>query len=87
MSFSQLRRKDVVNVCDGKRLGRPIDVMFNQRSCIEALVVPGPCTVAGMFSRDREGIVIPWDKVKRIGDDVILVEIDPSMLENGEKNC
>lgn len=83
MSFSDLRRKDVINICDGRKLGKPIDLIFNDRACIEAIVVPAPCTMAGWFSRDRPGTVIPWNRIRRFGDDVILVEIDPSILENG----
>ena len=41
MNFSELKSKDVINIVDGKRLGRPIDVIFNDCACIEALVVPG----------------------------------------------
>ena len=82
MSFSDLRRKDVINICDGRKLGRPIDLILNERACVEGIVVPAPCP-AGWFSRDRPGTMIPWDRIRRIGDDVILVEIDPSTLEKG----
>ena len=30
----------------------------------------------GLFRQDREGCVIDWERVRRIGDDVILVEVD-----------
>ena len=77
MSFSQLRKKDVINVCDGHRLGRPIDLIFNDHAMIEAIIVPSPGTFSGMLSRERPGCVVPWKNIKRFGDDVILVEIDP----------
>lgn len=83
MSFSALRRKDVINTCDGRRLGRPIDLILDERACAQALVVPAPCGFAGWFSREREGLPIPWNCIKRIGDDVILVEIEPSCYEKG----
>lgn len=77
MSFSELKQKDVINVCDGKKLGKPIDLILNEHACVEALVVPG-CTggILGLLKPDHEGYVIPWCKVRRIGDDVILVEVD-----------
>lgn len=77
MSFSEIRRKDVVNICDGRKLGRPIDLVLNDAACAEALVVPGRWGgILGLFRQDREGCVIPWDRVRRVGDDVILVEVD-----------
>lgn len=77
MSFSDIRRKDVVNICDGRKLGRPIDLILNDSACVEALVVPGRSGgLFGWFRQSQEGNVIPWNKVRRIGDDVILVEVD-----------
>ena len=76
MSFSEIRRKDVVNITDGRKLGRPIDILLNDSACAEALVVPGKCGgLLGFLRPDREGCVIPWNRVRRIGDDVILVEV------------
>ncbi|MGI6239446.1 MAG: PRC-barrel domain-containing protein [Christensenellales bacterium] len=76
MTFSELRQKDVINICDGRRLGRPYDVCLNERACIEAIIVPEQCGVWGIFKLDRDGLLIPWEKIRRIGDDVILVELD-----------
>ena len=77
MSFSDIRQKDVINICDGKKLGKPIDLILNENACVEALVVPGGNGgFLGIFKQDREGIIIPWNHVRRIGDDVILVEVD-----------
>ena len=83
MSFSEIRLKDVINVCDGRKLGRPIDLLLNESNCVEAIVVPAEgCGLAGFFKRERDGIVIPWSRVRRIGDDVILVEVDSERLYN-----
>ena len=77
MSFSEIRRKDVVNICDGKKLGKPIDLVLNDSACAEALVVPRRSGgLLGLLRQDREGCIIPWGRVRRVGDDVILVEID-----------
>lgn len=77
MSFLDIRQKDVINICDGRKLGKPIDLILNDNACVEALVVPGGSSgLLGIFKQDREGIIIPWNRVRRIGDDVILVEVD-----------
>ena len=77
MNFSEIRRRDVINICDGRRLGKPIDLILNESACVEALVVPGGGGLLSFFRPDREGIVIDWRRVRQIGDDVILVEIAP----------
>lgn len=77
MSFSELKQKDVINIRDGRRLGRPIDLLLNENACVEALVVPGgDGGFWSLFRPDRDGFSIPWRQVRRIGDDVILVEVD-----------
>ena len=77
MSFSDLKLKDVINICDGRKMGRPIDLILNEHACVEALVVPGSSGgVFGMLKPEREGCVIPWRMVRQIGDDVILVEVE-----------
>lgn len=76
MSFSELRLKEVINVCDGRRLGHPIDLVLNDKACVEALVVPGPSSFRNLVRGMREGYAIPWNCIRRIGDDVVLVELD-----------
>lgn len=77
MSFSDLKQKDVINLCDGKRLGKPIDLILTDDACVEALVVPGDSKGLMCFlKQEREGFAVPWRRVRRIGDDVILVEVD-----------
>lgn len=76
MNFSELRQKDVVNICDGRRMGRPFDIILNDSACIDAIIVPGQNGFMSMFRGDKEGIAIRWNSIRRIGDDVILVEIE-----------
>lgn len=71
---TDMRDKEVINVCDGRRLGYVSDVEFDicdGRIC--AIVVPGECNMLG-FGKG-EDIVIPWDKIERIGEDTILVKV------------
>ncbi|MGE4549452.1 MAG: YlmC/YmxH family sporulation protein [Intestinibacillus sp.] len=71
--IAELRLKEVINICDGARLGYvgdlEVDIMCGR---VVALVVPGPCWFFGLFGR-REDYVIPWDAIDKIGDDIILV--------------
>ncbi len=72
--ISDMRDKEVINVCDGRRLGCVIDVEFN--ICdgkIVAIVVPADNKIS-LFGKP-EGLHIPWFKIEKIGDDIILVNI------------
>ena len=43
---------------------------------IAAIVVPGPCKLLGVTGR-KDDYVIPWSCVKKVGPDIILVDIKP----------
>ena len=78
MRICELREKEVVNVCDGERLGNICDVDFEERTGrICSLIIPGPCKVFGIIGRDSQ-YIIPYECVKRIGADVVLVEVEAS---------
>lgn len=73
-SISDLKMKEVINTADGKRLGTITDIEIDVDSGkLTAIVVPGAGKFLGLFGRN-EDIVIPWDKINKIGFDVILVE-------------
>jgi len=73
-TFEELRYKEVINICDGCRLGYVGDVeVLLPEGKVSALIVPGPYRFFGLFGRGEE-FYIPWDCIRRIGDDIILVE-------------
>lgn len=77
MTTCDLRDKEVVNICDGTRLGYPSDFEFdNIDGRISALVVPRSNGIFGFFHGDE--IIIPWHKIECIGSDAILVRLDRS---------
>ena len=69
------KHKEVINITDGKRLGFVQDVTADLSSgVITSIIVPGNSKLFNMFSSSND-IVIPWQNIKCIGDDVILVEV------------
>lgn len=77
MSLSELRTKDVVNTLDGKRLGKVMDIEFNvYTGQVEALVVPGEFRISDAIKGEKSGIVIPWCRICKIGENVILVQLE-----------
>ncbi|CVK17724.1 MULTISPECIES: YlmC/YmxH family sporulation protein [Sporomusa] len=74
LKTSDLKLKEVINVIDGKRLGNITDIEIDvETGRLTAIVVPGVGKFLGLFGRN-EDVVIPWDKINKIGMDVILVE-------------
>ena len=72
-----LRCKEVINICDGCRLGFVCDVELDcTGGNIVALIVPGKLKFFCLFGREDD-FVIPWNCIRRIGSDIILVELEP----------
>lgn len=73
MTFNDLKRKEVINVCNGGRLGCVCDIIFDVDSrTLEAIVVPGNLNFLRFFH--SKNVIIPWKKICKLGDDVILVD-------------
>ncbi|MBE5820913.1 MAG: YlmC/YmxH family sporulation protein [Clostridiales bacterium] len=69
------KHKEVINITDGRRLGFVQDVTADLNTgVITSIIVPGSSKLFNIFSNIND-IVIPWENIKCIGDDVILVEI------------
>lgn len=71
------KHKEVINITNAKRLGYVQDVCADlQSGMITSIIVPGGTNkFINMFSSNND-IVIPWQKIKSIGDDLILVELE-----------
>ena len=71
---SELRYKEMINVTDGSRYGCVGDAEVElETGQVRALVVPGRLRLFGLLGR-TEDTVVPWEAVRCIGEDVILVE-------------
>ena len=78
MRVTDLSCKEVVCIGDGSRLGYVTDVEVEvPRGQVQAIVVPGKCRWFGLFGH-TEDYVIPWEAIRRVGDDIILVECRPA---------
>ena len=69
------KHKEVININNGKRLGYVQDVCADlETGMITSIIVPGSNKIMSFFNQNND-IVIPWQNIKCIGDDLILVEI------------
>ncbi len=71
-TFDELRTKEVINVVSGERLGFVTDVTIAASGKVLSISVPGGYKALGIFGR-RDDITIPWEQIKKIGDDIILI--------------
>ncbi len=79
-SFNSIRDKEVINICDGKRLGYINDLEIDAcdgRIC--AIIVFFDSKMFG-FGKCEE-LVIPWDKINCFGSDAVLVSVSPEIYE------
>ena len=75
MRMSELKRKEVINVCDCRRLGFVGDIDFDPcKGKITALIVPGPGCIGGFLGREKE-FLIAFEDVCQNGDDNFMVEL------------
>lgn len=75
MLYSELKCREVINVNSGERYGNVCDLAFDACSGqVQAIVVPGGSKLFGLL-KSREGMMIPFSKIKKLGEDVILVEL------------
>lgn len=72
MNLSDLQNKDIINVIDGKKIGNIIDARFNPINGVIEKLVLSPSK--SLFSMKNTTIEIGFNKIKKIGEDVILIE-------------
>lgn len=91
-SFSELKQKETINICDGKRLGKPCDIVFTYpEGKVQGIVVPG----GKGFRWGKGDTFVDLKNIVKIGEDVILVELKGAVQQcepkkdkwEGRPNC
>lgn len=77
ISTDKLKNKEVINIYDGRSLGFVSDIEVDlEKGAIDGIVIPGNRGFMGFFSKGENDTVIKWEKVRTVGDDVILVDVE-----------
>jgi YlmC/YmxH family sporulation protein len=79
--LSDLEGKEVINLVDGARLGviGEADIVIDIHSGdIQSIIMPQRNNFFGMWM-DRQNVIIPWQAVKKIGNEVVIVELDSTV--------
>jgi YlmC/YmxH family sporulation protein len=73
MRFSEMGDKEIINSLDGSRLGvmADADLVIDAEGKIKAFLLRSRFSF--FRAKGQEEFRIPWDAVKKVGDDVLLV--------------
>ncbi|MGO1367942.1 MAG: YlmC/YmxH family sporulation protein [Senegalia sp. (in: firmicutes)] len=77
VTLNELGGKEIVNLNDGGRLGiiADSDILIDETTGnIEALLVPDVRSQFKFFGEKKE-ITIPWKSIRKIGQDMIIIEL------------
>jgi YlmC/YmxH family sporulation protein len=77
-TLSELKRLEVINICDGSRMGNIVDVEMDLcNGNIIAILLPKKLEILDWFRKDiKKRCRIPWCQIDCIGYDTILVRGD-----------
>ena len=71
--FSELKNKEVINVSTGERLGFVCDMEFDSETGkVSSIVLPPSKNKLFSFNKENETVIM-WNEIKRIGNDIIIV--------------
>ena len=73
MYLSELQNKDIVSIKDGKKIGNIVDININKEGNISALII-GKSKISFNLFKNNSDEEIKWNQIKKIGEDVILVD-------------
>ncbi|MGI6452060.1 MAG: YlmC/YmxH family sporulation protein [Syntrophomonadaceae bacterium] len=82
MRLNDLVGKEMVNIYDGMRMGTVGEsdmVIDEETGDIVSIILPNKGNLLN-FWVDRQKLIIPWEAVKKIGREVIVVDIDNTHL-------
>lgn len=80
MTLCELKKKEVINIRDCRKLGRVCDLEFDECSGhICRIFVPGRFKWLNIIECE-ENIAIEYREIRQIGPDIILVDITPKRL-------
>lgn len=78
LGFNELKKKSVINVLDGRDLGKICDLIFTYpEGKIKAIIVPGK---RNTFFKTNE-LIIDLRCIEKIGNDAVLVRLHENACE------
>ncbi len=76
MKLSELQRKDIVDIRNGKKIGKIVDVEFDQTNgYMIKFIIEKAHFIKSLFTSSEE-LTIKFTQIKKMGEDVILIDIN-----------
>lgn len=78
MRVSELVGKEIVNLYNGVRMGviGESDLILDaETGRIHSILLPRRANLLTMWV-DRQQLVVPWDAVRKIGSEIVVVDLD-----------
>lgn len=86
MKLSNLTSKDVINDADGNKLGKIQDAEIDTLTGkITSVKINSGFKLTNLLN-SKAGINIPWNKIVKIGGDVIIVDTDDNIVKLKDNN-
>ncbi|MDR0739226.1 MAG: YlmC/YmxH family sporulation protein [Oscillospiraceae bacterium] len=71
--INDIRRKEVINITDGSKIGYISDIEIDlQKGQLAAIIIYGRLKFWGLLGKEDD-IVVPWKDVEVIGEETVLV--------------
>ncbi len=86
MRLGELAGKEIININDGARLGviGETDLAIDDETGqVMSIMLPRKGTMLSMFAEKQE-LIIPWESIKKIGFEVIIVQLDQAIPRYGK---
>ncbi len=81
MRLGELAGKEIININDGARLGviGETDLAIDDETGqIMSIMLPRKGNLLSIFAEKQE-LIIPWELIKKIGFEVIIIELDQTI--------
>ena len=82
MKLSELTSKEIINNLDGSKVGKIVDLEFDESGKVTNVILCRGSRLIGIFKKDYFNM--EWSKIIKIGNDVIIVS-DDYLGEQGPK--
>ena len=81
INATNIRDREVININDGRKVGVVTDIEIDfEQGRIISIIIPGPGKIINFWGKSTD-IIIPWSYIKKVGADVILVDMDEEIDE------
>ena len=74
LKLSELQKKDIINISNGKKVGNIVDINITDDGLIESIILERN-TLFNFFSSGDE-VKIFFKDIEKIGEDVIIVKLE-----------